>query len=47
MIAPGRSFLAPAALGELWRRWQAGSNMTDIARALGAHVSSVERVVSF
>jgi IS30 family transposase len=47
MIAPGRSFLPPAVTLELWQRWRAGANMTDIARALGAHVSSIERVVKF
>lgn len=47
MIPRGRSFLPPAVTQELWQRWRAGSNMTDIACALGAHVSSIERVVKF
>ena len=47
MIARGRSFLAPSATRELWERWKRGTSMTDIAHALGAHVSSVERVVGF
>ena len=47
MIAPGRSFLAPAVTRELWTRWQRGAAMTEIAQALGVHVASVRRVVAF